>query len=381
MRARVLGSAKRNAALSWRWFLWWRRRYMLLRLALLLIIFAPAVYETFHPTIRDLVIIAIQGIEDASLPTTGYYQIRKIHLDETKRLQKALVKHFDSDRSGRLSGAEARRLSRETGLPTGQVTGRGLKADVGRLLKANQAAGLSTRYRTARELRKATSAAGQAEVARWYEMADKEIAPYLVIQRPRAQDYLHWRTWRRGGQAFLGHLEYTTGIWPSNRGLWFWLALAVIVSVRRFGTGEALQRRFRDDPEMAAGPCPLCGEATHDYGALRQQRLARAMAAGAVTALALWVVLQACWEAWRFLPPDSFPGLSEGPRVAGATALLPVYVGVLVTVLRFLWWPYEVHACHRNPEFRAVGFAAGVVCVVIPLYAIALFCLQTLAHP
>ena len=381
MRARAARCLRRNAALFWRWFLWWRKRYLLLRLALVLIIFAPAVYEVFHSTIRDLTIIAIQGIEDASLPKTGHYQAELIRLQETKRLQKALLKRFDADGNGRLSGAESRRLSQDTGLAATEVTARGRNADADRLIAGSKAANLNTSYQSARDLRKAAFAEGQAEVARWYELADKEIAPYLVIARPRARDYLRWRTWRRGIYSFAEQLRLTIKWDLRSRSLWFWLAVATIISVRRFGVGEKLQQRFKADAELAAAPCPVCGEATHDYGTLRAHRLARAVAAGVVVWLAVSVVLymfaSVRSEVWHL----EWKWVGQTRLDDFLVAVLPAMACLLVAILRFLWWPWEIHACHRHPSLRTVGFAAGVLCVVVPLYAIALFCLLVLQHP
>ncbi len=68
MRSRMGALAERvraNLSLSRRWFGHWRRRYVWLRLAILVLIFAQPVYGVFRPVIRDLVVLAIEGIESA----------------------------------------------------------------------------------------------------------------------------------------------------------------------------------------------------------------------------------------------------------------------------------------------------------------------------
>jgi hypothetical protein len=117
-----------NALLTWRWFGYWRRRYMWLRIAVLALLFAQPVYYTLDPLVVKLVRIAIIGIEHAK--PGPYHHARALQFREKKRLQKSLLARFDGSRDGRLSRAEAGRLEEATGLTAAQVEGSALQVEL-----------------------------------------------------------------------------------------------------------------------------------------------------------------------------------------------------------------------------------------------------------
>jgi len=117
MAAAFWGRVKANAALFWRWFRYWRKRYMWLRLAIIVLIFAEPVYGVFHPLIRDLVVIAIGGIEAAKPGPRRY--VDYYQFEDKKRLQKHLLTRFDANgtggwSAGRRLGCARRRTCAET---------------------------------------------------------------------------------------------------------------------------------------------------------------------------------------------------------------------------------------------------------------------------
>jgi hypothetical protein len=414
MAAAFWRRVKANAALTWRWFQYWRKRYMWLRLAIVVLIFAEPVYGVFHPLIRDLVVIAIKGIESAKLGPrryTDYYQF-----EQKKRLQKHLLTHFDANRDGRLERGEAARLRRETGLGPQQVTGTGLRAELDPLLEANHKLKLVPADVTGRTLRREALDRALAEMDRQHKESHAEIDPMMAMQYPGWRDYLKWGTWKRGlamlriELASQGVVErrYFRGLGPTSepegfyyeppapgwRGYtgWIGLLLLVIVSVRRCGKGEALRKRFEEDPEFALAPCPICKVPTHDYGALIANRGARAWAAAAVVGLAL-LALETL-PRWDILPEGTspmgmYPGAPEGSAqalvgeflraVTDPTIAIPVILAA--GILRWFLWPREVHAVHRRPWLLTVGFGAGVVLVVGLLGTVASFTMAQYRSP
>ncbi|MBN1458881.1 MAG: hypothetical protein JXA57_05050, partial [Armatimonadetes bacterium] len=90
-----------DLSLGWRWFNYWRKRYVWLRLLILLLVFAQPIYESRKPLIRELVVIAIKGIESAKLGPQ--FETRAIQHEQKKRLQRALLARFDANGDGRLN--------------------------------------------------------------------------------------------------------------------------------------------------------------------------------------------------------------------------------------------------------------------------------------
>lgn len=379
---------KANAALFWRWFQYWRRRYMWLRLAILVLIFAEPVYGVFHPLIRELVVIAIKGIETAKPGPrryADYYQF-----EDKKRLQKHLLTHFDANRDGRLERGEAARLRKETGLAPRQVTGSGLRAELDPLLEANRKLKLVPAEVTSSVLRREALDRALAEMDRQHKESHAEIDPMMAMPYPGWRDYLKWGTWKRGLDSFreigyfggVGVGQYFAPFAPSGeqygyfqpapawQGLigWFLLALIVVLCVVRYGRGEVLKKRFEEDSEFALAPCPICKTPTRDYGALIAHRGARAWAAAAVVGLGAGV--QAVVTAGQQL----VDGLDEeSVGTVGAAIPLVMAIAVAAGVLRWLLWPREVHAVHRRPWLLTAGFGGGVVLVVGLLGTIATF--------
>ena len=402
MAAAFWRRVKANAALTWRWFGYWRRRYMWLRLAIIVLIFAKPVYGVFHPLTRELVMIAIKGIETAKAGPrryADYYQF-----EEKKRLQKHLLTQFDANKDGRLERAEAARLRKETGLAPRQVTGSGLRVELDPLLEANQKLKLVPETVTSRELRREALDRALAEMDRQQKESHAEIDPMMAMQYPGWQDYLKWVTWKRGVDSLRSHLAYSEGTnlgryfagigptgeefgwlgpspaWQGYVGWWI-LLLVVIVCVARYGRGERLRKRFEEDPEFALAPCPICKVPTHDYGALIAHRGERAWAMAAVVGLA-GLALQAIHSLYA----EANLGMRMWLILSGESVLADTSIGLLgvaVTagILRCLLWPREVHAVHRRPWLLTVGFGAGVVLVVGLLGTIATFTMVQYGWP
>ena len=413
MAAALWQRVKANVALFWRWFQYWRKRYMWLRLAIVALVFAMPVYEVFRPIIRDLVVIAIKGIESAKPGPrryTDYYQF-----EQKKRLQKHLLAHFDANRDGRLERAEAARLRKETGIAPRQITGSGLRVELDPLLEANRKLKLVPAEVTSRVLRREALDRALAEMDRQHKESHAEIDPMLAMQYPGWRDYLRWGTWKRGLDTFRGHIAYSEGTnlggyfagvrpegeeyawvprapaWQGYVGWWI-LLLAVMVCVARYGRSEKLKQRFEEDPEFAAAPCAICKMPTHDYGALINHRGARAWAAAAVVGLAL-LPLETLAR-WDILPEGTspmgmYPGAPEGSAqalvgellraVTDPTIAIPVILAA--GILRWFLWPREVHAVHRRPWLFTVGFGLGVVLVVGLLGTVASFTMAQYGWP
>ncbi len=373
---------KDNLSLTWRWFNYWRRRYVWLRLIIIVLLFAKPVYGVFHPMIRDLVVVAIKGIEAAKVGPR--FETRALEHLEKKRLQTALLARFDEDENGRLSTSESAALDKRTGLTAAEVEGSALGVELDPLVEASHEVGLLPRTTTAKDLRREALSAALAQRNREHEALWEEAGPELEMQYPTARDYLKWETWWRGVGAFRDASTYSldpvigdyfAGFrrlhadrpyfrepprWPAYIG-WLVVLGAVIVSVRRYGKGLELRRRFREDAQLAAAPCPVCGEATNDYGALRQHRFSRACATVAVVGLAFLAV----------------GGLGL-PRWLHAVALVAIPAA---GVVRWILWPREIHACHRRPSLLYLGFTAALLLVVGLVSGIGAYGMNTLGCP
>ncbi len=379
---------KDNFSLTWRWFNYWRRRYVWLRLVIILLVFAHPVYGVFRPMIRDLVVVAIKGIEGAKFGPR--LEARAFQHLEKKRLQTALLARFDEDEDGRLDRDESAALEERTGLTPAEVEGSALDVELDPLVEASHEVGLLPRTTTARDFRREALATALAQRDQEHEALWEEAGAYLEMPYPTLRDYLRWETWRRGlrffGQVVSGSTtsvpvptEYFAGLRspvsvgpialvetepePWWQGLIGWAALLILtaVCIRRYGKGLELQRRFREDSQLAAAPCPVCGEATNDYGALRQHRFSRACATAAVVGLVYVAV-------GDLRPPDWLYGV-------GIVAI-PV-----AGIVRWTLWPREIHACHRRPSFLYLGFAATLLLVAGLVSGIAAYGMNTFGYP
>ena len=152
MRGSLWRRIPENAALTWRWFRYWRRRYVWLRLVILVLVFAKPVHGVFRPMTRDLVVIAIKGIESAKKGPRLY--ARAYEFEEKKQLQHALRARFDADGDGLLSEAEAGRLTAATGLAEEAVTGSGREIELGPLVEGSHKTGLLSRVVSATDIRR-----------------------------------------------------------------------------------------------------------------------------------------------------------------------------------------------------------------------------------
>ncbi|MCJ7751336.1 MAG: hypothetical protein MUQ65_09620 [Armatimonadetes bacterium] len=405
-----------NLSLSWRWFGHWRRRYMWLRLLILLAVFAQPIYEIRKPRIRDLVIIAIKGIESAK--GGPYFETRVIQFQEKKQLQRSLLAYFDRNEDGRLDRAESQRLTKKTGLTRGQVAGSGLRVELDPLVEASHRVGLLSRTKTANDIRREALAKALATAEQEHEALWREAGPDLAMQYPTAGDYLKWETWARGLDAARGqivsHLGMTVassfaGLVPPGyaqmRGEprrkswggagWLILGLVAVLCIHRYGKGKELERRFQEDAALAAAPCPVCGEPTNDYGALAEHRAPRAWAMAAVAGLAVVSMSALRW-------PEALRGVLFQTHLHGGSDLLQVltriysgsvcramegsWVAIAVVaaafgVVRWILWPREIHAVHRRPCLLAAGFGAGVVLVVALLSGIVALGMQAVETP
>ena len=369
-----------NLSLSWRWFNYWRKRYVWLRVPILLLVFAQPIYESRKPLIRELVVIAIKGIESSK--RGPYFETRAIQYQEKKRLQRALLARFDANGDGRLNASEARSLKQQTGLSTEQVEGRALDVGLDPLVAASHTVGLLSRTQTANDLRREALATALTDRQREHEALWREVDAYLAIPRPSLRDFLHWPTWKERIGLFEGYLFYPAiqvapVIFKIPRLSLVALGISVLMAImatRRYGKGKALERRFLEEPSLAAAACPVCGEATEDFGALAQHRGSRAWTGGAIAflvALALITSLQGF--KWN---PAPFPAESAWLTSQAWYALL---VGVFVGIARYFLWPREVHLAHRKPWVRVAGFAACAVLVVGLLLSIGLASVRTWA--
>lgn len=385
-----MARVRASAGLFWRWFGYWRRRYMWLRLAIVLVIFAPTIYEVKRPLVRQLVVYAVTAIDEARSPT-AFYEEKLLRAREAKGLQRSLFARFDTDRDGRLDARESRRLREATGLSAKEVAESVLHAEYDPLLGAAQKLHIATRFSTSREMRNWAHRTAQAEERQWHDQQWAEVERELRVPRPRATDYLHWSTWARGigwfrsrigelldtfvppifaglSQAWaLGYHADQQPLWRTWKGYVGWgivLGL-VVISVRNFARRQELERRFKEDALFAEARCPICGRPTHDFGALRELRLARALGVGAVVGLTALAV--------------SPLGLhAHAQRTGLAMWGVPLTLGVATAVLRYLLWPREVHACHRRPWLHVIAFAASVIVVVAPLAAVVALWMGTL---
>jgi hypothetical protein len=364
-----------NAAFFWRWFGYWRKRYMWLRLAILLVIFAPTIYEIKRPLIRQLVVYAVTAIDTARFPTP-FVKDRLLRAQQTKALEKSLIARFDANRDGRLDVAESRRLAQATGLSAKDVTADVLHADYDRLLAGAQKGRIATRFGTSREMRNWAYRTAQTQEAQWHDQQWAEVERELEMPRVRPIDYLHWSTWARGIGWFRERFDEILGAFippifagisgpmmaPAPRGWrgyigWAIILALVMISVRNFARRQELERRFREDPIFAEAPCLICGRPTHDFGALRELRVARSLGVGVVVGLAAFGV------AWLGIYDAS-------DRAAFAIHVTPVALAVAAAAVRYILWPREVHACHQRPRLHLIAFIASVIAVVAPLAAV-----------
>lgn len=386
--AGLWGRIRNNASLTWRWFNHWRRRYMWLRVAIIVVLCAETVYGVFHPPIRQLVVIAIKGIEAAKLGPRLY--ARNYEFQEKKRLQSALQAKFDADEDGALSEREAAKLEERTGLAPEAVTGRGLDAELNPLVEASHSAGVLSRVVTATDIRRAAMDRALAEREQEHQDLWREVNAEMEVPPRRPREWLEWETWARGLSWFAATVEYRMPggayLFGIERFVWepvphpvaptFWqrflawlaLLMAIVLSIHRYGKGEELKRRFVEEPSLAAAPCPICGKPTCDFGALIHHRGARAWAFGAVVAIATYVL--ATIDKARGQPVEDI-GLIGGALVLGLPA----------AALRWWLWPREVHLTHRHPSLRALGFAFGAVLVAVLLSVIAAFGMQAYGPP
>jgi len=407
-----------NLSLSRRWFGYWRKRYMWLRLLILLAVFAQPIYEVRKPLIRELIVLAISGIDSAK--RGPYSEARATQFQEKKRLQRSLLAYFDRNEDSRLDRAESQRLTKKTGLTRNQVAGSGLRVELDPLVEASHRVGLLSRTTTANDMRREALGQALAEHEQEHEALWREAGPNLEMQYPTAGDYLKWETWRRGLDSARGQIVYHLGPTaaysfagltpPEYNAMWMWeapewrwwgavgwlvLGLVTVLCIRRYGRGEELERRFQEEPAVAAAPCPLCGDATNDYGALIQHRASRAWATVAVVGLAAVTMSALGWlEALQGL----FSGTHERGGVDFWQVLMRIYSGSVSEtmegswaavlgiaaacgVVRWVLWPREIHAVHRRPYLRAAGFGASVVLVVALLSGTVALGMQAVASP
>lgn len=374
-----------NASLFWRWFRYWRKRYMWLRLAILVLIFAQPVYGVFRPTIRELVVIAMKGIEAAKLGPRLY--ARAYEFQEKKQLQAALRAKFDANGDGLLSRAEARKLTAATDLAEDEATGSGLDVELESLVEASHKTGLLSRVVGATDVRRQTLNRAMQEREAEHVALWREVEPMLDATRNDPAEWLRWETWKQGLKEFRVVLSFFVGLVPGPyfagilpptddpmeydffprapgwRGYigWAVLVAAVAISVRRYGRGEELRRRFEEDPELALARCPVCKTPTKQYGMLEQHRWARAWATGAVVLLAALAVG------------------SVTDRPAAWTVLGTA--GIPAAFMRWFFWPREVHACHQRRYLPLFGFVVSTVLVAALASYIALFGMRTLNLP
>jgi hypothetical protein len=196
---------------------------------------------------------------------------------------------------------------------------------------------------------------------------------------------LRRETWERGFESFWEHITYRLDPEGAERRAgfrlppdapptlrrgagWGLLFALTVLSISRYGRGEKLKRRFQEEPELAAAPCRLCGEPTHDYGALIHHRAARAWAAGVIVAVAALVL-----------------GLTLGPIDHGGRAplmwALAIVIGAMMGAARWSLWTREVHLCHRRPSIKLLGFAFCAVLVVGLLSSVTLYTMRSLDWP
>ena len=102
---------------SWSSFNKWRKKYMLIRIIILLAIFSLPIYERLrgHWLITDLVRYACTGIFAASIPQSEYALCRYYKFREKARLQKLIFTYTDTNHDGKIT-AEETELIKKAGI-------------------------------------------------------------------------------------------------------------------------------------------------------------------------------------------------------------------------------------------------------------------------
>lgn len=167
-------------------------------------------------TVANIHRVACQCIENASLPSLGWFTAYAEQCFQVTALRKSLIKHYDRDGDRKISPQEARRLNLETGLAANDLAAPCYEADFDRLLAAAHRRRLLperiTRevrdpYRLsprtlARQLRRLNWEKGEKECQRQHEAMWRDADPYLDYRWARPGDYLKLATWRRGALRF-----------------------------------------------------------------------------------------------------------------------------------------------------------------------------------
>ena len=223
---------------AWRGFNHWRRRYWLVRVIILLVIFAPSIIEVLsgQMLITWLVRIAIQSIRFTYEPPATYNLARFYRAEEAKRLQIALWRELDANKNNVLDDAEKARAV-EIGLAPEQLTTSPREADLRQLGQAAKRLELvPLSYSTTRVYRQAWDAA-QAETKRMTDPGHKEV-DRLLAQSVQWPDYTKWDTWKEGIHMFLGGIFGWFG-GPREAAMWF------LICFLAAGTGSLLFTRSR----------------------------------------------------------------------------------------------------------------------------------------
>jgi hypothetical protein len=183
------------------------------RVLILLIIFAPQLYETLsgRSCIAGLVRIACKAIQLAYEPPHAWHLARYYRAEEVQRLQTVLRLELDRDRNGTVEGPEEAR-AREAGLDPAQIRQPVLEADLTQLIAAARLLQLVPESYTEQQVRQRAWDVAAAESQRFFEPYDRKIES-LLDTRFRWPDYTRWETWETGLVRFVDGLY------------WLWLLL------------------------------------------------------------------------------------------------------------------------------------------------------------
>jgi len=231
---------------GWRGFNRWRRRYWLVRVIILLLIFAPAIVEVFDPRgllITRLVRIAIDAIRLTHEPRLAYNLQRFQLVEEAQRLRMELWRELDSN-GDRALDDEERERALAVGLAPEQLTCPSIHADLEQLGQAARRLNLlPASYSTKRVRRQARLwALGEAE--RLVKPSHEVIEALLRDREPL--DYTKWQTWRRGIGLFFGGLSSVFGMpWDAIT----WLLGSFLIA----GVCSLAVRRHRPTAGFAVG--------------------------------------------------------------------------------------------------------------------------------